>query len=240
MIGDLKAEPPLWHEDSRRKPCENRRDLLLEFFFQARHPGTISGQQLGEAAHRLVVNSLQVRENSNGYSNQMHGPPRSYATTHEPPLSSYQNNRHHGHERNSTEAATTDYPAETAQGHHPLITSHNRTKSTWCYGHPYTSPTVQNSSSRSCHQHVHGYYPPIGPILDLKGTTNVLPKTVSVPFMDTTRQGSNEMVEIGILHMVLVMFKLPLPFQQEPVSINMVDATATETTDPMVLLAIII
>ena len=122
--------------------------------FRQDHPGTISGRQLGEAAHRLVDNSLQVRANSNRYSDQMHGPPRSYATTHGQPLSSYQNNRHHGHERNGTEAARTGYPVETAQRHHR--SSHLTTEGNQhghSYGQPYASPTVQNSSHRSRHQH---------------------------------------------------------------------------------------
>ncbi|KAK9936521.1 hypothetical protein M0R45_013358 [Rubus argutus] len=55
MVGDLKPAPVLWHEDSGRNP-----------------PGTISQRQLGDAAHRLIVNSLQVNVDSNGYGNQMH------------------------------------------------------------------------------------------------------------------------------------------------------------------------
>ncbi|CAO2174121.1 unnamed protein product [Urochloa humidicola] len=51
--GDLKPPPVLWHEDSGRRPHDNSN----------RHnpPGAISGRQLGEAAHRLVVNSLNVQ-----------------------------------------------------------------------------------------------------------------------------------------------------------------------------------
>lgn len=48
---DLKPPPVLWHEDSGRRPHENGRQ---------NPPGTLSGRQLGEAAHRLVINSLQV------------------------------------------------------------------------------------------------------------------------------------------------------------------------------------
>ncbi|KAK8936724.1 5'-3' exoribonuclease 3 [Platanthera zijinensis] len=51
-IGDLKPPPVLWHQDNAgRRPLENGRQ---------NPPGSFSGRQLGEAAHRLVVNSLQV------------------------------------------------------------------------------------------------------------------------------------------------------------------------------------
>ncbi|THG06020.1 hypothetical protein TEA_014354 [Camellia sinensis var. sinensis] len=60
-IGDLKPDPALWHEDNGRKPWENRRQDP---------PGSISGWHLGDAAHRLVANSLQLRANRNGYSNE--------------------------------------------------------------------------------------------------------------------------------------------------------------------------
>ncbi|GMQ01914.1 hypothetical protein CsSME_00048369 [Camellia sinensis var. sinensis] len=33
-------------------------------------PGSISGWHLGDAAHQLVANSLQLRANRNGYSNE--------------------------------------------------------------------------------------------------------------------------------------------------------------------------
>ncbi|KAF5954085.1 hypothetical protein HYC85_006941 [Camellia sinensis] len=60
-IGDLKPDPALWHEDNGREPWENRRQDP---------PGSISGWHLGDAAHRLVANSLQLRANRNGYSSE--------------------------------------------------------------------------------------------------------------------------------------------------------------------------
>lgn len=51
-MGDLKPPPVLWHEDTGRRPFENGRQ---------NPPGSCSGRQLGDAAHRLVMNSLQVR-----------------------------------------------------------------------------------------------------------------------------------------------------------------------------------
>ncbi|KAJ8762270.1 hypothetical protein K2173_007426 [Erythroxylum novogranatense] len=72
--GDLKPEPVLWHEDSGRRPREQERQNL---------PGTTSGRQLGEASHRLVVNSLQLKVDRNGH---VPGPSPNYAAaTHVPP-----------------------------------------------------------------------------------------------------------------------------------------------------------
>lgn len=68
--GDLKPPPVLWHEDTGRKPFENGRQ---------NPPGTISGRQLGEAAHRLVMNSLQIGTGRNGGGESSYAPP-SYQT----------------------------------------------------------------------------------------------------------------------------------------------------------------
>ncbi|KAI4316915.1 hypothetical protein L6164_024844 [Bauhinia variegata] len=80
-IGDLKPDPVLWHEDSGRRHIQNRQNP----------PGALSGRQLGEAAHRLLVNSLQVKVDSNGYGNN--GPPHNYVAPmgHPQPFPSYQN-----------------------------------------------------------------------------------------------------------------------------------------------------
>ncbi|KAI8549517.1 hypothetical protein RHMOL_Rhmol06G0030900 [Rhododendron molle] len=98
-MGVLKAEPPLWHEDFGKRPWENGRHLPN---------GTISGRQLGEASHRLVVNSLQLRTDRNGFRNPQHGRP----------LSSYQNNRYHDNERNKVVPPRTGYHPQTSHGHH--------------------------------------------------------------------------------------------------------------------------
>ncbi|KAI4321648.1 hypothetical protein MLD38_035006 [Melastoma candidum] len=60
-LGDVRTEIPLWHEDSRRP--ENGRKYP---------PCMVSGKQLGDAAHRLVVNSLQVRASDDNYRGQAH------------------------------------------------------------------------------------------------------------------------------------------------------------------------
>ncbi|XP_057427859.1 5'-3' exoribonuclease 3 isoform X2 [Lotus japonicus] len=82
-VGDLQPEPVLWHEDSGRRRYEDSR--------RKNPPGSISGRELGEAAHRLVVNSLQVKVDENGYRRPANGPPMSYAAPmgHQQPLPSY-------------------------------------------------------------------------------------------------------------------------------------------------------
>ncbi|XP_065018008.1 5'-3' exoribonuclease 3-like isoform X1 [Musa acuminata AAA Group] len=68
--GDLKPPPVLWHEDTGRKPFENGRQ---------NPPGSISGKQLGDAAHRLVKNSLQISRDH--YSGDSRAAPLSYNTS---------------------------------------------------------------------------------------------------------------------------------------------------------------
>ncbi|QCD81853.1 5'-3' exoribonuclease 3-like isoform X2 [Vigna unguiculata] len=70
-IGDLQPEPVLWHQDSgRRHHAEN---------WRKNPPGSITGRELGDAAHRLVVNSLQAKVDTTGYRHRPHnGPPKSY------------------------------------------------------------------------------------------------------------------------------------------------------------------
>lgn len=66
----------------------------FHLLFRQAPSGAISGQHLGEAAHRLVVNSLQVKADRNGYGNRMHGPPHSYPVPpYRPQLPSYRNNQ---------------------------------------------------------------------------------------------------------------------------------------------------
>ncbi|PIA55524.1 hypothetical protein AQUCO_00700075v1 [Aquilegia coerulea] len=69
-VGDLKPPPALWHEDSWKKPWERQNHGT---------PGgrQLSGRQLGEEAHRLVTNSLQLKTQHNRVD-QMHVPQSSY------------------------------------------------------------------------------------------------------------------------------------------------------------------
>ncbi|PKI77422.1 hypothetical protein CRG98_002195 [Punica granatum] len=75
---DIKPVTSLWHEDNRRRDdgrfqYDSRRNPV-ENYLRPNPPGSISGLQLGEAAHRLVANSLQLGNNS-FYANRMHVPP---------------------------------------------------------------------------------------------------------------------------------------------------------------------
>ncbi|KAJ8561331.1 hypothetical protein K7X08_027521 [Anisodus acutangulus] len=100
-LGDMKPDPVLWHEESRKKPWENRRN---------HHPGAISGRQLGEAAHRLVVNSLQTKEdrgghgdyrrayNGQGHGDYMHAQPACSPAAHGHPVPSFQTQRYNVYE----------------------------------------------------------------------------------------------------------------------------------------------
>lgn len=71
------------------------------FPYRQNHSG-ISGRQPGEAANRLIVNSLQVKTDLNGHGNQMHVYPPLYPRVPYPESqSSYTNQRFHdqGHHR---------------------------------------------------------------------------------------------------------------------------------------------
>ncbi|CAN8240063.1 unnamed protein product [Cochlearia groenlandica] len=59
-IEDLKPPPALWHEDNGRRPMNSHQGR------QNPH-GSVSGRHLGEAAHRLVSNSLPTRTDRHGY-----------------------------------------------------------------------------------------------------------------------------------------------------------------------------
>ncbi|KAL5715050.1 5'-3' exoribonuclease 3 [Ranunculus cassubicifolius] len=76
-LEDLKPAPVLWHEDNGRKPWVDRN-------------GQNSGRQLGEEAHRLVHNSLQMKPQRN----DMHSPHPSYGASGMYGANSYQNGRH--------------------------------------------------------------------------------------------------------------------------------------------------
>ncbi|XP_051139158.1 5'-3' exoribonuclease 3 [Andrographis paniculata] len=84
-VGDLRPEPVLWHEDSGRRPFDNGRynnnnnNRHNDNRHNNRHNnnsmnGAVTGRHLGDAAHRLVSNSLQLRRDNNGHPNHMHPP----------------------------------------------------------------------------------------------------------------------------------------------------------------------
>ncbi|KAK1262036.1 5'-3' exoribonuclease 3 [Acorus gramineus] len=144
-VGDLKPPPALWHEDTGRKPWENGR--------QNPH-GNISGRQLGEAAHRLVVNSLQVKRDSNFVDPVMHSPQQPYgaAGMHaHPPHSNgrYQAMRDH---------RTIDHRSE-----HPTIRGNRHARnsdgdySPHGYGHQQHPSSTQHHYGRAVHGQTSSY-----------------------------------------------------------------------------------
>lgn len=75
-MGELQ-ESVLWHEDSGRRHMDNGRrqmDNARRHIANGRPnpPGSLSGRLLGDAAHRLVINSLQTRAGQNGHDGQVH------------------------------------------------------------------------------------------------------------------------------------------------------------------------
>lgn len=61
MMADLKPTHELWHEGNGGRKNFNRRDSSLKPNGRNKHknpPGSISGQRLGEAAYRLVINMI--------------------------------------------------------------------------------------------------------------------------------------------------------------------------------------
>ncbi|KAL8122563.1 hypothetical protein AgCh_019050 [Apium graveolens] len=133
-VGDLTPDPVLWHEDSGRKPWENRRN---------NPPGAISGRQLGDAAHRLVANSLQVKKDRNVDGDYNGHPP--YATAHGLAFESNQSNRHQGQGQYRSVPPNSAYP----QGHHMLPYSvPGQSQYDRSQNQPYASSSTRHSNNR--------------------------------------------------------------------------------------------
>lgn len=126
-------------------------DLVL--YIRRNHPPGSSGRELGDAAHRLVVNSLQMKVDSNGYRHPHNGPPISYPAPmgHRPPVSSY------GYESHPGYVAMPPVPAPSLHGR-PHFAPYNAQQ--YGYNQQYLPPPVpynphqpSNSYERNDYQH---------------------------------------------------------------------------------------
>ncbi|KAF8109130.1 hypothetical protein N665_0102s0039 [Sinapis alba] len=63
-IGDLKPPPALWHEDNGRRPMHNHNN---NYYNNNNNNSNHQGRHLGDAAHRLVTNSLDRRTDRDRY-----------------------------------------------------------------------------------------------------------------------------------------------------------------------------
>ncbi|KAK9065051.1 hypothetical protein SSX86_016434 [Deinandra increscens subsp. villosa] len=142
-VDDLQPDPALWHEDTGRKPWENGRNGRNNHNHNPH--GIASSRPLGDAAHRLVTNSLQVKPNRNGhhqsYGSHPHGSP--------PPYPPYQSNRPYNNQ-------DTSRMVRPRSGYPP----HNYDPS---YGQPYASSTHYSRSNRGHYQNQHENPSPRGP-----------------------------------------------------------------------------
>ncbi|KAL0351778.1 UNVERIFIED_CONTAM: 5'-3' exoribonuclease 3 [Sesamum calycinum] len=130
--GDLKPDPVLWHEDSGRRPFDNGR--YNNNNNNNRTNGAISGRQLGEAAHRLVVNSLQSRGERNGHPGQMYPPHSPHAVGYELHYQPYPTHAYPG-PQNAMPEASSGY-------------SHHRPSGSMAYRQPYPPPAHNNPYNR--------------------------------------------------------------------------------------------
>ncbi|XP_057973124.1 5'-3' exoribonuclease 3 isoform X2 [Malania oleifera] len=146
-VRDLKPEPVLWHEDSGRRPYENGR-----YNDRQNPPGTISGRQLGEAAHRLVINTLQLKGNRNGLADHMHAPPPSYAAAmHRLPSASFPSNTYHDRDQHRMFQPRTEYPVQDPS----TIQSQNN--------HDNHPSTIQSQNNHDNHRYGQQYPPSAAP-----------------------------------------------------------------------------
>ncbi|KAJ6826282.1 5'-3' exoribonuclease 3-like [Iris pallida] len=89
-VEDMKPPPVLWHEDTGgRRRMENGSSN----HFRQNPPGSISGRRLGEAAHRLVKNSVQMQTERGSAAERRHAPRTPYDAA--PVGYPYHNGVHH-------------------------------------------------------------------------------------------------------------------------------------------------
>ncbi|XP_038889945.1 5'-3' exoribonuclease 3 isoform X1 [Benincasa hispida] len=159
-MGDLKPEPVLWHEDNGRRHHHQDNGRYNENG-RPNPPGAISGRQLGDAAHRLVVNSLQVRggdRTGHGHNNWQ-APPLPH--TAQPYIPGQPPPHPHIDYRSGDRAVDYRMPPGArpnySQGHHNTTRSHQDQR----YHQPLPShhhrdmrPHSQHYNSRAAHNQV--------------------------------------------------------------------------------------
>ncbi|KAK1358287.1 5'-3' exoribonuclease 3-like [Heracleum sosnowskyi] len=168
---------------SGRKLWENRRN---------NPPGAISGMQLGDAAHRLVANSLQIKKDRN-FDRDYNGHPP-FATAHGPTFHPNKTNRHQGRGQYRSVPPNSAY----SQGHHMLPysdpgqsqydRSHNQPCASSSTRHPdnrHHPPLSQSRDyppqvnySQGSHQKRHVYQPRV----PLPAVQALSPVAAGVPF----------------------------------------------------------
>ncbi|KAK9165213.1 hypothetical protein Scep_000404 [Stephania cephalantha] len=152
--GDLKPPPALWHEDNGRKPWDHGRQAPPP-------PGSISGRQLGDAAHRLVKNSLQLKNEHVGHVRTDPSYPTQPAFASGPyGAPSYQNGRHYNYDNHRSGPVQADYHhnvrSHSNHGNGPIPPSH--------HSRPSNNRHERDggAASRRDHHQMHSYPP--GPL----------------------------------------------------------------------------
>ncbi|XP_022871080.1 5'-3' exoribonuclease 3-like [Olea europaea var. sylvestris] len=102
--------------------------------------GAISGRHLGEAAHRLVANSLQVRADGNCRSNHIYAPHPSHASAYSQRYPPYHQNPYSSDERVMMQGTSGYYPVNAGD--------HHRSSVSTSYRQPYASPPLNNAQNR--------------------------------------------------------------------------------------------
>ncbi|KNA10781.1 hypothetical protein SOVF_141160 isoform A [Spinacia oleracea] len=133
-------------ESGRGRPMESGRGRHMENE-RPNPPGSISGRQLGEAAHRLVINSLQVRADQTGYA-------RSPAYG---PVDSHPDNRYYGQEHSGMMPPPRAAYLGAGYQRPPAMTQIHQSQP---YSSQYGRPNSQNQRS-NISAPVQGYYPPV-------------------------------------------------------------------------------
>lgn len=115
------------------------------FHFRQNPPGSLSGKHLGEAAHRLLANSLQMKVESNGHEHTMNGEYHPYAAPMGPPQSLLPHTIYDSH----SGYIGSPRPMSAPPPRGPPIPSRYPPTQQYGYNQPYAEPSVYNSHHQS-------------------------------------------------------------------------------------------